>query len=255
MTTINNQLILAGLEKKAAMIIEILMSTGSASAGMIASRSKIKRPTVYQVLDNLLAQGLINRSKRSGRTMFHLQDPKAFVKQIATTEQKNFESKLLALNSLTKLLEELKVRQATMLGDIKIDHLQRGSEIQETVGQLISSGDFCAIFNPNVTTVGKMKEINKEFLRKTAVSKPVIRELIVDGKRARWYTNLIANPNHSIRYLPAKTPYELDLIIAGDSILMAQYGLLEDNCILITHAGFAIAFKALFEIMWGAIHF
>ena len=251
MTKLFTSLINAGFEQKAAIIIEILMISGSSSAGILALRSKLKRPTVYATLDLLMEEGIITQAKQSGKSMFQLSDPKSLAKQLASKEKLIFENKLQAFSSLSKIIQQMNLREGTMFGDVKVERLRRLSDIQETVGNMISSGEFCAIFNPNLTTVGKMKEINKEFLRKTAISRPPIKEIIIDGKRARAYTNLIKNPHHLVKMLPEKTPYELDLIISKDSILIAQYGLLNENCISITHSGFALSFKTIFELLWG----
>ena len=80
------------LTKKEAQLYLALLELGEANLQEIANKSKIKRTTVYDVLDSLKAKGLISTTKKGKRVYYYAENPKQI--------EKIFEEKINVLNGI-----------------------------------------------------------------------------------------------------------------------------------------------------------
>lgn len=85
-------------DKKAAVYLSIL-KLGEASSNDIAKNAGIKRTTVYNILPELLKEGVVHKSKRLKKTLFYIEDANDLISRI---EEKKFgiEEIVPSLNSL-----------------------------------------------------------------------------------------------------------------------------------------------------------
>lgn len=64
-----------GLTARQAVIYWTLLQTGPATAYLVASRSSLKRPTVYVNLEELRSRGLVNKIPHAKKTLYVARDP------------------------------------------------------------------------------------------------------------------------------------------------------------------------------------
>ncbi len=80
--TILEQLKELGIEGKRAKIYLSLLQTGAASASEIAKSTKLKRPTVYDLLDDLIENKLVSMSFSGNMKIFSAEDPASIISEL-----------------------------------------------------------------------------------------------------------------------------------------------------------------------------
>lgn len=97
---VENNLQTIGFSKKKAKIYLAVLEIGEASVIEIAKKAGLKRTTVYNILPELITEGLIKKSIKNKKKFFFIEDP-AIIKT-------NLEEKM---NAVEKSLPELKAMQ------------------------------------------------------------------------------------------------------------------------------------------------
>lgn len=92
-----------GLSKNEVKIYLLLLRLGPSSAPYLAEQTKIKRPTVYLALDNLIQLGLIGEKYRGKKRLFIAEKPEQLSKIAKRMRRKVVEAEIL----LEKLIPEL----------------------------------------------------------------------------------------------------------------------------------------------------
>ncbi|MDD5464052.1 MAG: helix-turn-helix domain-containing protein [Candidatus Moranbacteria bacterium] len=69
----------AGLSEKGALVYFALLELGGAFPSQIAKHTKLKRSTVYEVLDDLAIKGLISEFKKRNKYFYSIEHPKRLV--------------------------------------------------------------------------------------------------------------------------------------------------------------------------------
>lgn len=93
------------LEPKEAKVYLALLELGETSIERISKRSKIKRTTVYDVINSLKEKGLIGTARKGKRILYFAEDPREIGTQLE--EKKNvFESLLPGLLSIYSLIDK-----------------------------------------------------------------------------------------------------------------------------------------------------
>jgi len=92
-------------DEKEANVYLALLELGEANVEQIAKKSKIKRTTVYHVLDSLKGSGYIEMSKVGKKTLYYAQNPKKIGERL---EEKKlvFEKIMPGLLSITNDIEK-----------------------------------------------------------------------------------------------------------------------------------------------------
>lgn len=89
---LKKQLEKLNLTKREANVYVELLELGETTIEQISRKSKIKRTTVYDVIEMLKEKGLIGTTKRKKRTLYYAEDPRILENQL--------EEKKIVLNSL-----------------------------------------------------------------------------------------------------------------------------------------------------------
>lgn len=66
-----------GLSEKEARVYMALLEIGEASVGHITQKSGVKRTTVYDVIEDLKASGLVGMIKKEKKTLYFAEDPRS----------------------------------------------------------------------------------------------------------------------------------------------------------------------------------
>jgi len=73
----------AGLSEKEALVYIALLEIGTSSAQTISTQSKVKRATVYVILESLHKKGLVGQAEKAGTQVFYAEDPSHLEELIA----------------------------------------------------------------------------------------------------------------------------------------------------------------------------
>jgi HTH-type transcriptional regulator, sugar sensing transcriptional regulator len=77
-----------GLKGKKATVYLTVLKIGSGTATEIAALSSLKRPTCYDILDDLMGQGLVNQTHKGSRRYFSAEDPQRLLDNHRAKEEK-----------------------------------------------------------------------------------------------------------------------------------------------------------------------
>ncbi len=90
-----------GLENREAKVYVKLLELGGASASEIAKKVNILRPTVYDILDNMIKKGVVSYSLSAGRKIFSAVDPQ-ILQQIVDEKKRIISHFIPELNEISK---------------------------------------------------------------------------------------------------------------------------------------------------------
>jgi sugar-specific transcriptional regulator TrmB len=178
-----------GMNNKEAVAYLALLELGEANLQRIAEKSKIKRTTIYDVLNSLKEKGLISTTKRGRRTYYYAENPSR-IKTILQEKIGILENILPELLSITNLIDKkptIKYFEGTEgIKNIYRDTLNyKNQEIlawispeaikyfdtdwlwQEYVPQRLKNKIWVKSFAPDTKEMRRLQSFDKKHLRKT----------------------------------------------------------------------------------------
>ncbi len=116
---LENDLLKFGLDQKESRIYLALLELGEAGVLHIAQKSKVRRTTVYHVLENLKKRGLVGTTAVKKKKLYFAQSPKKLAHEL--DEKKSALEKMMPeLLSLSNLIEKKpKIQYFDGIGGIK----------------------------------------------------------------------------------------------------------------------------------------
>jgi sugar-specific transcriptional regulator TrmB len=248
----NELLSICGFNSSEQKVLQDLLEHERSTAGQIARRTTLKRPTVYAALDSLVLRGVVSKQKYNNLTYFSNVSRHLIPEILSSRAQRKFKEVQDAASRLHPYLEELSQHREHRISGFEVAAIDSIEAVFTQLESALTGGDFCAIFNPQKACVGKTGEVVERFLEKTAQTKPVIRELVVPGPLTDWYRSRIQNPNHSVRDISPPENLFSDIILFGDSIVINHYDPKGERSIQITEKQFHQSMMALFEMLWAS---
>ena len=242
----------SGFEQKQQVILAYLLQTTSTSAGLIASKTGIKRPTVYAILNDLIDQGFVNRAIVNKVTHYSIPSQENFCEILKNRLDNNFSKTNNAISKLAKHLNKLSRPQ--VINNFSISAIESKEEMLKSISKTINKKEgFISIFNPQISINEDTHKIIRSYLKQTAIQKVPIKEIMVSGKQSDWYCKQISNPKHFIKFLPKETNLLSDFIIFTDRVFIFNYIPNEEYSILIKDKYLSLSFKAIFEFLWASL--
>lgn len=227
-----------------------LLTREKSTAGQLARRTGLKRPTVYAALEGLIQRGVVVKRKLDNLTYFSTISPSLIPKVLSGEAQRDFKGIQAATDQMLPYLEELSRTVEHKISGFEMVAMESLEAVYAQLEDTLTGGDFCAIFNPQRACVGEPKEIVKRFLKKTAVNKPAIRELTVPGPLADWYRSEIKNPNHQVYDLKLKGLLDSDIIMLNGSVYISHYEPDSERSLKITEKNYYQSMMTIFEMLW-----
>jgi len=234
-------------------VLSFLLQHGAAPARIVATATRLKRPTVYLTLQGLLDSGFVTK-RSSGKVAIFASVVREVLPEMIRTRAR---ARLIALEKaadrLYESLQALAPAPAINLGGFSVESLESERGLYKEMYENLLAGDYDGIFNPQYVISQQTQPLISDFLSRTAKSKPLIREIAVEGPLCEWYRSKIKNPNHTLKTLPSKTRYITDLILVKNTLVFLDYSRESLAAIKITHGNLYISFRALFEELWSSL--
>ncbi len=231
-----------GLTDKESAVYSTLLSCGSASAYTIAEKSKLKPPTVYLTLQNLIAKNLAYTSPRSKKKLFYPKDPRELVRE--------FEDKVIKTKHA---LPDMLALLPSDVPKIKVQFYQGKKGIEEALYYGKKHG------YPTKDVVGfyaTAENINADFME-------VATKYLVDMSKQGTYIRGIT-PNHpstletrrknielghKIRTIPYNE-YSARSSIEAEEHFVRIVMINEEKAIIIDNKELAKMVRQIFEMVW-----
>lgn len=173
---IQNLLLTLGLNLTEQQILLKLLERGPTTAHLLASATKIKRTTVYTVLENLVKIGIVTRQKQFGSSYFSSLQPEMVCKILENKNLRDFEEKNLAAKLLRENLKEIKTAPSNYYGSFKVEAVASLEFAFAQLEQAFYAG-FKSIFNPAYAHKDESKKFVKNFVKKPMKAKQPLKTL------------------------------------------------------------------------------
>lgn len=236
-----------GFSEKKAKVFLALLQLGETNVALIAQKAKLKRTTVYNILPELIDEGLVASTKTKGSKRYFVTDPRIILKIL--------ENKIEDTKSLLPLLTAL---HAVSVHQPKIslyEGYNGAKQIYEDTIQSTYPGDVICGFSGDIKT-SYISDKDLETYIKTRVSKKVRNKVIVSAPKYAEFLKI--NATEELREVKVFTEIEgikapsVDFKIYGNKIAIISY---RENFlgIVIESRDISQMCKIIFESLWSKI--
>lgn len=228
-----------GLSEKEAALYLAGLELGPASVKALAIKSKVKRTTIYQLLDDLKVKGLFKESLRKKKLLYvaaHPNQLKVMLNDQSEVLNRNFESILAVTNSdLGKPAIEL---YDTVDGVHKMYEDALGEVATDTIG---IAGDEAVV---GLDEVWLQKYIHKR--QKAGLE---AKTIMTDSKLAKKWKTQDDSQNREIKLLLGCEQIPVNIEVVGDRVLISSLKG-ETLGVVIKSARIASGFRTILSELW-----
>ena len=229
-----------GLSKAAAQIYLAALSLGSATVQELAEKAGLKRPTAYGHVEELMKEGLLERTPLGKRDYYRPTDP-----QVLETRAEH------ALQQIKKAMPELEGIRAATQGRPNISILEGEKGLRQVYEEMEKANSIC--FWSNLETFEK--HFQDVFIKLSEVigrNQIRTREIITDTPEARRGAKryaIAAGSAYSARVATVEGIQNDNVVYGG---VVALFRLQANNLFVVRIEDPMIAqtMKALFEMAW-----
>ena len=234
-----------GLEENEAKVYLSALSLGSTTILKIARETEIKRTTVYEVVDSLIAKGLMKKEVHGFKTLYAAEHPERL--------ENALEQKRAALTRLLPELEGIFNLKGTEAAIKYYEGLRAIENIYDDLLADLKPHDFYYA----ISNIAEWQGLDEEFFLKNHVEKRTsmridTKLLFVDSPVAKRRKELERNYNEEVKLLPADSDFHVDLVVTPYKLVMFQ---LKNPLVAIVIENKSIIGiqKAMFEMIWKSI--
>lgn len=135
MTKIEQVLVKTGLSPKEAKVYQAVLSLGPSTASAIANYAKLKRPTTYLELENLIQKGLVSESEQNKKKLFQAEEPEKLYKLTKKTRRQLIAAEI----ELEQILPELKSIRKKIIDAPEVSFYRGMSGVKNIIEDFTSS--------------------------------------------------------------------------------------------------------------------
>lgn len=231
-----------GLSDKEARLYVAALRVGSATITELVRQTSLKRATAYLIIEDLIAKGLMRRTKLGKRLYYEAQHPS--VLQAHLEEKKSALEKLLP--ALSSLMENQSARPQVVILEGREGIKQIYREAREYT-DILYWGD--------IEQVSKLfgDELQTElgYQENHGIS---AREIVSDSTFGRRYarTHNKKSPRYQTR-VGKKRKFTNDNMLYGDTLVI--FSVREGNlfAVKIVSKDIAASYRVIFETLWGNV--
>lgn len=206
-----NQIKEAGLEPKEAEIYLAVLGLGRATVLDIAKKSRVKRTTIYQYLDNLIKNRLLLKSVKGKRIFYIAEEPEKLLR-VLENKKKKVNAILPELQKLYSVsFHKPKIRFYEGIEGMRTiyDEMTKTSHI---IYGVFSADKYWAVFN---------EDDDKKFFANIREQGGQIKDLVEDTPLGRKHIKGERYKGIGVpKLLPKGFEVAVDLMVAGDKVAM-----------------------------------
>jgi sugar-specific transcriptional regulator TrmB len=250
---LQNLLKSCGLNETEIKILLFLLNRNETIVSIIAKYTQLKRPTIYASLGSLAQEGLVKKRTKNKISYFSCINPELIPSVLEGKARLQYADIKSATSNIPIYLQDFIKKQGYQTEDIQIEYMESVATVYAELENTIKNGGFCAFFNPQTAIKGIFKDLILKFLKNTSISKPTIKEIIVQGRKAEWYKKQIKNKNHHTKEIPNSSNLISDIILVNGSILINSYEAGSTSYIKIKNPAFYQSLQGIFDTMWSVL--
>lgn len=231
-----------GLTAKESAVYMALLKLGQATAYAIAEKARIKPPTTYLTLDNLIKKGVVITLPRAKKKRFAVKSPEEL---IAMFEEKVSHAKD-RLSDFNALIPD----QAP---EIKVSYYQGLRGVRESFyyshKRYPPSKEILAFLANGDPIDDEYRALSKEYVEKLGKRGTRIRGITPEQKRYNAFSELNTKLGNNIRMVPRQEYSSQVSIEAEDHIVRIIMNDVE-KAIIIDNTELAQVIRQIFEMVW-----
>lgn len=240
-----------GFSDKQSIVYISLLELGEAKMTHIARHAKLKRPTVYLVIEELIHIGLVSVIEKGKKKIYSAVHPNR-ISEILDSRKQQYQ----------ELLPNLLARYGSIRGKPKIQMLEGMSGLRQAYQEaysLLTEGKNEGLWFGDISFIAEQfPQILKEYdLVLGKLKKYRIRDITVGGEKGReWVQKMekYPNPQYQIRYYNDNQKCGMtDQLIVGNKIIMFSTSKTELFTLIIESEELAKTQTFLFNILWDFI--
>ncbi len=231
-----------GLTAKESTIYMALLKLGQATAYAIAEKARIKPPTTYLTLDNLIKKGVVITLPRAKKKRFAVKSPEEL---IAMYEEKVARAKD-HLSDFTSLIP-------SQAPEIKVSYYQSIRGVRESFyyshKRYPPSKEIVAFLSNGEHVSEEYRDLSREYLLKLGKRGTRIRGITPKQGKYSDFSKLNSEFGNTIRMIPQKDYSSQVSIEAEDHIVRIIMNDVE-KALVIDNTELAHVIRQIFEMVW-----
>ena len=232
-----------GFVDKEALLYLAALELGEASVSELARKAKLKRTTIYPLLEKLCARGALAKTRLKKQVRYVAENPRSILKQIKENVVE-FESVLPDLEEYrTSIYQKSRVYYLYGVSGFK-QLWEKVFAAKEKEYRIITQGE-------NFLDFVKEKYILEEIIKRKRELGIKSRQLISDSQYAREIIAKDGRENRASKILPPYYKIPFTEIVCGDFVAFIPPRF-EELIFIIEDERFAKTRKSLFEILWDS---
>ncbi len=238
-----------GLTEKQAIVYSALLELGEAKMTHVARHAKLKRPTVYLIIEELVQLSLVSMIEKGNKKIYSAVHPNR-ISEILESRKQQF----------SELLPELLAKYGSIRGKPKIQMLEGMEGVRQAYQEayaLLNEGKNEGLWFGNISFILEhFPQMIKEYDAILAKLKTYrIRDITVGGEKGEeWVKRMQQHPNpqYQIRYLNDNNQCGMtDQLIVGSKLILFSMSPTELFTLIIESEELAKTQRFLFNCLWN----
>jgi sugar-specific transcriptional regulator TrmB len=230
-----------GVSDKKADVYLTCLEEGGATAYLIAKKVGLKRPTVYDILNSLVKEGMVFKALKKSKIYYHPADPESLMRKLKEREENLKEVMPLLQNLYNAPKVKPSIRYFEGKEGIKemyedeLKSCKKGDEILSYIGQ---------------DSLEELPEYSKYFVDERVRKGIISRSICKRGEKVMEYVENNPQQLRVTKVLSAENfPIDNEIGIYKNKIAIASYGK-EMFGMIIESEELYKAQKAIFDLAW-----
>lgn len=234
-----------GLEDKKAEVYLACLELGPSSVQLIAQKTGVKRTTIYDILTNLIEQGLITQTVKGKKRLFVAEDPET-IKSLLLKKEQEFNQLLPELKSLHFVPGvKPKIKYYEGIEGVKKVLGDALTSKEKTLKAIVPMKDLIDLIGEDYFQEYTNKRVKLGYFLK--VVRPTIKEVI--SIREKYKQGTSKAHFREVRYAPKDFAFSMTMFLYDHKVMLIS-SKKENFGMIIESEEFAYNQKALFEVLW-----
>lgn len=234
-----------GLEDKKAEVYLACLELGPSSVQSIAQKTGVKRTTIYDILTNLIEQGLITQTIKGKKRLFIAEDPE-MIKSLLQKKEREFDQLLPELKSLHFIPGlKPKIRYYEGLDGVKKVLNDTLTSREKILRAIVPMKDLIDLIGEDYFNEYTNRRIKLGYHLR--VIRPTIKEVI--SIREKYKQGTSKAHFREVNYAPKDFAFSMSMFLYDHKVILIS-SKKENFGMIIESEEFAYNQKALFEVLW-----
>lgn len=232
-----------GFNEKEARIYLAALELGPSSVQNIAKKSKVKRATIYEIINNLKKKGIFDETVKGKKRLFIASGPEN-IKSILLNQERLFE----------KILPELKSFSGLETAKPKIKFYENVEEIKKAYEDIIVSKPEEVLSISSVSSIADLLgwDWGNNYITERVSKKIPVRVITNYFEGVEEFMKRDEKELRKIKILPKDKQFVIDIEIYNNKVLFLSLKK-EMMALLIESKTISDSMKMFFEIMWQCV--